>query len=240
MGLLRNLEAVIYSWWYKYDLPEPGDSDYEALTRYWQGENAEMTVISETPNLMNFLLAASLLLYELVLQLSGLGVIHWYLLTGISSVITYFYLNAYREYRLFTWEEYITTKVASVVDRQRLADLHVSDPTGYYILLRRLMGARFHSNLSYERLGSKLVPVLRLWCPGDLVEKLWIAGSPLHVYLAYFQHNALVLVLLSAALLRLSIQCRVSLQAHTVLTEFTVFEHTSVLRVTGSRSGYPH
>ena len=241
MGLMRSLEKTLYGWWYRYDLPEQGDADYDALAKHWQREDSDLRVISELPSLTNFLLAAALLLYQLIAQLGMLGVGHWYVLAGVSAVLTYLYLNGYTEYRLLTWEAYVKTKAATVAERQRLADLQVSDPQGYYILLRRIMGSRFRSHLSYERIGDQLVPIVRLWGPSDLVEKLWGAASPLHVYLAFHQHSALVLILLSAALYKLAAQYRDSLLARTVLTEFTVFENTlQGLRGAMGRSGYPH
>lgn len=241
MGLVRRLEEAFYGLWYRYDLPEQGDVDYDALAQHWQGGDSELRVISEMPSLLNFVLAATLLLYQLIAQLGVLGVGHWYLLGGISVALTYLYLNGYTEYRLLTWEAYIKTKVATVVERQRLADLQSSDLQGYYILLRRIMGSRFRSHLSYERVGGQFVPVLRLWAPSDLVEKLWGAASPLHIYLAFYSHSALVLILLTAALYKLAAQYRDCLFARTVLTEFTVFEHTlQGLRGGSNRSGYPH
>ena len=241
MGLVRRLEAVFYGWWYWYDLPEPGDVDYDALAKHWRGADSELRVISEMPSLLNFALAAALLLYQLIAQLGVLGLVHWYLLGGTSVILTYLYLNGHTEYRLLTWEAYVKTKVATVVERQRLVDLQGSDPQGYYILLRRIMGARFRSPLSYERVGAQFVPVLRLWTPSDLVEKLWGAASPLHVYLAFYQHSALVLVLVTAALYKLAAQHRDCLLARTVLTEFTVFEHTlQGSRCASNRSGYSH
>lgn len=228
MGLFLRAERAFERWWHRQDLPARGDEDYEVLERHWQGDGSELTVISDSPAFLHFFLTAALLSYLLMVQTAVLPMQHWYVLCALSAILTYFFVTASTEYRLIEWENYIATKVANLPDRQRLSSLQSSDPQGYYILLRRLLASRFPVAFSFERQGRSLLPIVRLWTPDDLVEKLWAVGSPLHIYLAYMHHSAAALLLISAGIFIILRKAHDNLAVKTVISEFAMYQSATV------------
>ena len=238
MGLWLRLERAYERWWHRQDLPAKGDVDYEVLEKHWQGDGSELTVISDNPALSHLLLCCACLCYLLLVQTACLSPLHWYPLSLLSALLSYLFVTAHTDYRLLEWENYVVTRVANLVERQKLSELQIHDLQGYYILMRRLLASRFQARITYERQGQKLTPVLKLWTPSELVEKLWAVLSPLHVYLAYMQHSAGLLLLISLGIFAVLAQFRQSLMVKTAISEFAVYQQSGAVGGNRLEEGY--